>query len=68
MPHINHRRGDTRRRAFDYPWDLRGWKPGRFRTFRVAERFALERVRAGADPDTTIFPDRCRDNDDGYWL
>jgi len=64
MPHINHRRGETRRSVNRFPWDIRGWKVRGFRVFRAAERAALERVRVGDDPDTVLFPIRTCDNDD----
>ena len=63
MPHINHRRGETRRSVNTYPWDLRGWKVRGFRFFRAVERAALESLRSGEDPDDVLFPYRTREND-----
>lgn len=66
MPHINHRRGETRRSVHRYPWDLRGRKVPGFRYFRRVERTALEKLRAGDDPDEILFPYRRRENDDPW--
>ena len=69
MPHINHRRGETRRSVHRFmggltPYDIRGWKVPNFRVFRAAERLALQRILTGDDPDSLIFPSRTIDNDD----
>jgi hypothetical protein len=60
----NHRRRVKSRQ--EYPWDLRSRKVEGFRFFRTRERAALERVRAGDDPDSIIWPTTRRHNDDAW--
>ncbi len=57
----NHRRKVTARQ--DYPYDVRPWEVTGFRFFRAKERIALERLRAGDDPETLDFPAKTRHND-----
>lgn len=62
--HINHRRGETRRTAAEYPYDNRPWKVRGFRVFRAKEAAALRAIRDGEDADGVVFPERVCDNDD----
>ena len=61
--HINHRRGETRRTAANYPYDNRAWKVRGFRVFRAKEAAAIRAFRDGEDADGIVFPERTRDND-----
>lgn len=66
MPHLNHQRGETRRKVHKTYWDNRNWKVKGFRFFRAKERIALERLRTGADPDNLVWPTHKNHNDDNW--
>lgn len=66
MPHINHRRGETRRGVHRYPYDLRSRKVPDFSYFRCLERAAMQRLRAGDDPESIVWPTMGRENDNPW--
>ena len=71
MPHVNHRRGETRRSVHRFqggltPYDERPWRITDFRYFRREENRCVERLRVGDDPEAIIWPTSCRHNDNPW--
>lgn len=50
----------------DYPWDNRWKKVPDNRRFRAVERAAMQRLRAGDDPEDLVWPTKLHHGDDPW--